>query len=300
MSVTRRPFVVVHVLFAALLACIALPGAREQAPPNMLVSVAVLAELVCLRRLRTAGNPRAVADIGTCFFLLLLIWEIASTLTGWAHPILIPTPEAVFEVFYVQRELMLRGVVSSLSLLAVGFGIALPLGIVIGALAGLRERFRNTAVPVARVMAPIPAIVFTPYFIALMPNFRSAAALVIVLGIFWPTFLQTVNRVLAVDRTLLDSARTLALNDREMIFQVYIPWLLPGILAGMRVTLSTSFMLLTLAEMMGASSGLGYFIKNFADYANYTNVLAGIILVGLVVTLLNAGLNLVQALVMDP
>ena len=46
-------------------------------------------------------------------------------------------------------------------------------------------------------------------------------------------------------------------------------------------------MLLILAEMMGATSGLGYFIKNFADYANYTNVLAGIILVGCVVNVLN-------------
>ena len=62
---------------------------------------------------------------------------------------------------------------------------------------------------------------------------------------------------------------------------------LPGVVAGLRVTLSTSFMLLVLAEMMGATSGLGYFIKNFADYANYTNVLAGIILVGMVVNVLS-------------
>jgi len=292
--VKRGSFVAVHILFAVLLVCIALPGVREQASPRMFVAVVILVELVCLWRLRTVRNPGTVADVGSCFFLLLLIWEMVATLTGWAHPILVPTPEAVFEVFAVHWELMLRGVFSSLSLLAVGFGIALPLGILFGALAGRRERFRNMAVPVARVMAPIPAIVFTPYFIALMPDFRSAAALIIVLGIFWPTFLQTVNRVLSIDPTLLDSARSLALNDREMIFQVYVPWLLPGVLAGMRVTLSTSFMLLTLAEMMGASSGLGYFIKNFADYANYTNVLAGIILVGLVITLLNVVLNFIQ------
>ena len=58
-----------------------------------------------------------------------------------------------------------------------------------------------------------------------------------------------------------------------------------SILAG--VCLSTSFLLLTMAEMMGASSGLGYFIKNYSDYANYTNVIAGIILIGIVITLLN-------------
>ena len=46
-----------------------------------------------------------------------------------------------------------------------------------------------------------------------------------------------------------------------------------------------------MAEMMGASSGLGYFIKNYSDYANYTNVIAGIILIGIVVSLLNALLS---------
>ena len=49
-----------------------------------------------------------------------------------------------------------------------------------------------------------------------------------------------------------------------------------------------------LAEMMGSSSGLGYFIRNFADYANYTNVIAGIFLVALVVTALNGAVSLIE------
>ena len=65
-------------------------------------------------------------------------------------------------------------------------------------------------------------------------------------------------------------------------------------MSGLHVTLSTSFLLLTMAEMMGASSGLGYFIKNYSDYANYTNVIAGIILIGIVVSLLNALLSFAE------
>ena len=70
--------------------------------------------------------------------------------------------------------------------------------------------------------------------------------------------------------------------------------MLPGVLSGLRSSLSSAFMLLTLAEMMGARSGLGYFIRNFADYANYTNVVAGIILVALVITLLNRGVTALE------
>ena len=79
-----------------------------------------------------------------------------------------------------------------------------------------------------------------------------------------------------------------------MVFQIFLPYLLPGLISGLRVSLSTSFMLLTLAEMMGSSSGLGYFIRNFADYANYTNVIAGIFLVALVVTALNGAVSLIE------
>ncbi|WP_093794246.1 hypothetical protein [Sporomusa acidovorans] len=53
-------------------------------------------------------------------------------------------------------------------------------------------------------------------------------------------------------------------------------------------------MILIFAEMMGASAGLGYFIKLYAEYANYTNVVAGIIMVGLVITILNKGVNILE------
>ena len=59
-------------------------------------------------------------------------------------------------------------------------------------------------------------------------------------------------------------------------------------------SLSTAFMCLTGAEMIGASSGLGFFIRKYAEYANYTNVLAGIIFMGLVVTMLSSLVKLVQ------
>lgn len=146
----------------------------------------------------------------------------------------------------------------------------------------------------ARVLSPIPAIIYAPYLIALMPSFRSASAAVIVIGIFWPTFLQMVNRVLSLDSRIVDSALVLGLRRRELLFEVFLPWLLPGILSGLRTSLSSAFMLLTLAEMMGAHSGLGYFIRNFADYGNYTNVLAGILLVALVITLLNSALSVLE------
>ena len=217
-----------------------------------------------------------------------------TTRLGRGHIILVPTPEAVFSVFYTMRERMILGVFSSLSLLLIGFGVSLPLGVALGLIAGWNSRLRDTVVPIARVLSPIPAIIYAPYLIAIMPSFRSASAMVLIIGIFWPTFLQMVARVGALDQRILDSARVLGLKQRELLWEVLLPWVMPGILTGLRGSLSSAFMLLTLAEMMGAHSGLGYFIRNFADYANYTNVLAGILLVALVITLLNRAVTALE------
>lgn len=289
-----RPIVLVHLLFVLLMVQVALPGKNETASPLLFLCAAALAELICLWHIVRRKNARAAGDIGAALFLLFNLWELWATVLGAAHPILVPTPEAVFQVFWDQRQLMLRGIGSSLSLLAIGFSIALPLGALLGMLAGWSPRLRGFLVPIARVLSPVPAIIYAPYLIALMPSFRSASALVIILGIFWPTFLQTVGRTAGLDPHILDSARVLCLSDREMVFQIFLPALLPGLISGLRVSLSTSFMLLTLAEMMGAASGLGYFIKNFADYANYTNVIAGILLAALVVTALNGLVTLLE------
>ena len=221
--------------------------------------------------------------------------ELLAVLPDWLGVYLLTVNVAAFAVYGADKLRARQGCwrvpEKTLFLLAiVGGGV----GALLGMLAGWSPRLRDSLVPIARILAPIPAIIYAPYLIALMPTFRSASALVIVLGIFWPTFLQTVGRVGGIDPHILDSARALCLSGREMVFQIFLPYLLPGLISGLRVSLSTSFMLLTLAEMMGSSSGLGYFIKNFADYANYTNVIAGIFLVALVVTALNGAVSLIE------
>lgn len=294
-SSCRRP-VLVHLLFLLLMLSLYMPGLRSEklAPPFVMTVVCAAVEAAVIRCLRQPSRARAAGDIGAVLFLFLLVWQVYTSRLGLGHPILTPTPEAVFFVFWTQRRLMLQGIVSSLTLLLTGFGISLPLGTVLGLWAGWSPRLRSSLVPMARVLSPIPAIIYAPYLIALMPSFRSASAAVIVIGIFWPTFLQMVNRVLSLDSRIVDSALVLGLRRRELLFEVFLPWLLPGILSGLRTSLSSAFMLLTLAEMMGAHSGLGYFIRNFADYGNYTNVLAGILLVALVITLLNSALSVLE------
>jgi NitT/TauT family transport system permease protein len=72
-----------------------------------------------------------------------------------------------------------------------------------------------------------------------------------------------------------------------MLLKVLLPYSIHGIISSLRVQLSSKFMLLVRAEMICAQSGLGFYIKKYSDYADYTRVAAGIIFIALVITGLN-------------
>jgi NitT/TauT family transport system permease protein len=110
-------------------------------------------------------------------------------------------------------------------------------------------------------------------------------------------FINTVLNISNVDRRILESAKTLNTRSLPLFFSILLPYCLPRLFTSMSVTLSTSFMVLTSAELMGAKSGLGYYVRFAADFANFTKVISGIIIIGVVVTLLNKLLVAVQKLV---
>ena len=291
----RRALIATQLFFAALTALIVHNHGGSFAESRMFLAAIALIESLYLARIyREPQRCAALSVITSLVLMLLFAWELAAVNLKIANPILLPPPGEVFEVFADCRALMFKGVFSSLALLGFSMSTALVSGVILGLAVGLNRFQRDIFLPIAKVLSPVPPIIYSPYAVAVMPTFRGAAALIIVLGIFWPTFMGIINRASAMDRRIADSARALGLSHAEMIFHVMLPYLFPGIMSGLHVTLSTSFLLLTMAEMMGASSGLGYFIKNYSDYANYTNVIAGIILIGIVVSLLNALLSFAE------
>ena len=266
-------------------------GALPKSSTEFYVAV-VLVWVMFMWRYLAGGRKRSTCNIASVVFLLFLLWEILSTDLRVTHPVLIPLPENVFAVFTKVPEELCRNVVSSLTMLAQGFITSLVAATIIGLFVGWLPKVRETVFPIAKVLAPIPAIVFTPYLVLLLHSFRFAAIMVIFLGIFWPTLMNTILRVESLDRRILDSAKMMGLSTPTMIFRVLLPYLYPTIVTGLKVQLPTAMLMLVMAEMYGASSGLGYFIINYTNYGNYTNVVAGIIMVGIVVTILDAIVSL--------
>lgn len=292
---TATSFILVHGVLLILIGVVLLaPKHRPNvsAPWCMLLAMALI-ELKFLHACRKTRSQSA-CDIALVLWTVLLCWELATSVVNAAHPVLFPCPENVFDTFREQGGQLLLNIASSMALLTVGFASGMILAIGSGLAAGWFPRLGDFAVPIANVMAPIPPIVFSPYLVALMPSFRSASLMVIILGVFWPNFLSTINRVRGIDPKLLDIARILCLRDSVMIARVLFPYVLPGILSGLKVSLTTSLLMLNFAELMGATHGMGYYVQNSITYANYTHAVSGIICIGIVVTILNRAATVVQ------
>ena len=281
-----------HLLFLVLVFLILQPSVEgtKSYTAFLVIVIAVEAALLANRK------KKAAIDIGIIVFVTLILWEYITAKVGVKDAMLYPAPENVFNIFVTDYKKILEGVGSSLRLMGLAFALALFFGVGLGLIVGLSDRLSSTVMPIVRVISPIPPIIYSPYAVALLPSFRAASIFVITMTIFWSIFMNMVLSVRQIDRKIMDSARTLNLNQSSMILHVLLPYSLPGIINSVSVSVSTSFLVLTAAEMIGATSGLGWYIKYNADFANFTKVIAGIFVIGVVVTVLNALISLVKRL----
>ena len=281
-----------HLLFLVLVFLVLQPSVEgtKSYTAFLIIVIAVEAALLANRK------KKAAIDIGIIVFAALILWEYITAKVGVKDAMLYPAPENVFNIFVTDYEKILEGVGSSLRLMGLAFVLALFFGVGLGLIVGLSDRLSSTVMPIVRVISPIPPIIYSPYAVALLPSFRAASIFVITMTIFWAIFMNMVLSVRQIDRKIMDSARTLNLNQSSMILHVLLPYSLPGIINSVSVSVSTSFLVLTAAEMIGATSGLGWYIKYNADFANFTKVIAGIFVIGVVVTVLNALISLVKRL----
>jgi NitT/TauT family transport system permease protein len=81
---------------------------------------------------------------------------------------------------------------------------------------------------------------------------------------------------------LLEAAQTLGAQRRQLVLNVVVPGILPRLYRDLRILLGWAWTYLIVAELIGASSGISFFIYQQAKYRNYDNVYAAIILIGLI------------------
>lgn len=200
----------------------------------------------------------------------------------------------MFAQFIEDRGKILTNVRSSLGIILQGFILASAIAVPLGLFLGWGVRIGNAATYISKFLSAIPPIVYIPYGIALLPTFRSVSVFVIFLATFWPVLASTMSGVMNIEKKVIDSARVLNVNRFTMLFSVILPAALPQIFIGLNQGLTVSFILLTSAEMIGARDGLGYYVKQYSDFGDYTRAIVGIIVIGIVVIAISFLFNKLQ------
>lgn len=215
--------------------------------------------------------------------ILVLVYETVTDGLGIADPTLFPGLPKVAVALYDARNLLGQGILSSLGLLIPSYGLALVVGITSGLVIGWNKTLRENFVPLFHGISPIPPNLYTPYAIALMPTFWLSSTSIIFVGCLWPILMSTIRGVVLIEEKYLDNARTLGIKGFKLLRKVVLPAALPMIFSGAGTSLIFSFILLTVAEMFGVKSGLGFFVLYYADFFDYARVLAGMLVMSVLI-----------------
>jgi NitT/TauT family transport system permease protein len=281
MKIGWEPALVSGIFIVLLIVSAIIPDnvAHKVTDRNLYLSfIIALLSVYLLGMLIKKSSYRKESDILLVLGVILLVWEAATTKLALLDPFLFPAPAKVFAVFGTDYDTMINGILSSFTILLTGYFLALLVAIPLALLVGWRKRAFDMAYPIAKAVSPIPPTVYLPYAIVLLPTFSSASIFVIFIGAFWPVFVNTVYGVFNIDRRIVNSARALGLKEHVMLRRVILPAALPSIFSGAMISLILAFVTLTVAEMIAATSGLGWYIQYEHEFANYDKMIAGMIL----------------------
>lgn len=286
-----RSLTVFIILFATIIMTVGFPDSPQQAVSDNRTFVVFLLLITVIYGAKLYFNYEKIVSTTDIFLIIslgLFLWELLLGKLALLDSFIFPGPAKVFIVFQTDTQRMTEGVVNSLSILFSGYFLALFLAIPLGLYAGWKKRLFYVVYPISKTVSPIPATVYLPYSIVLLPTFRASSIFLIFIGAFWPILVGSVNGVFSIDPRLINSARTLDLSDYQMIRKILLPAALPSIFSGAMIGLILSFITLTVAEMIAATSGLGWYIEYYHQFANYDKVIAGMILmIAVVIVIMN-------------
>jgi NitT/TauT family transport system permease protein len=228
----------------------------------------------------------------TAVAAFLALWEILCRL-GWLDGQFVPAFSRVMAYMVSPAGSKLWNNMG-ISLLRAGIGlllavlVAVPLGVM---LAGWSDRARLALEPLAEWLSYInPFVIFHVVIF-----FLGAGELTKVTMIFWvclwPITFSTLAGVMQVDQDIVKTARSLDLNRWQMCFKVLLPAAFPTMLTGLRLAAGYALLFLVAAEMMGASSGLGWLISRAQSNYQLAELFAAVTLIAVIAVMIDAGLE---------
>ncbi|KJF27391.1 ABC transporter permease [Clostridium aceticum] len=214
--------------------------------------------------------------------MIILIWTIGSALELW-NAYIIPSPMRTLQstIRLLENGTLFKHIVASLNRVLIGFIVAFFLAFPLGIMLGMKTKLIHYFNPILEFVRHVPPLATVPMLILWFGIGEMSKIVIIILASFFPIFLNTLNGVLHCDKKLLEVGESFGLSSYEKFYKIILPATLPYIFVGMRLGLGYSWRALIGAELVAASSGIGYMILDAQQLSRTDVVIVGILTIGI-------------------
>jgi NitT/TauT family transport system permease protein len=207
-----------------------------------------------------------------------------------ANPIYLPSPGQVLQAFYrafttrpetKDGPWLYQSLWHSIQIIFWGYMISSLLGVPLGIVCGAYAAMARLNEPFLEFFRYLPAPAFGALAVAILGIYDGPKIAIIVIGTFFQQVLIIANTTRKLDPALLEAALTLGTRSRQLLTRVVVPGILPDLYRDQRILLGWAWTYLIVAELIGTTSGITWFITQQARYQHFANVYAAIAMIGI-------------------
>ena len=207
------------------------------------------------------------------------------------NPVYLPSPGEVLSAFVHAftssapvgaQHSITQAFAHSIRIIFWGFVISSLMGVPLGVLCGSIPAFARLVEPSVDFFRYLPAPAFGALAVAILGIYDAPKIAIIVIGTLFQQILVIANTTRQLDFALVEASRTLGAKGLRLLFRVVIPGVLPDLYRDQRILLGWAWTYLIVAELIGTSSGITWFITQQARYQHFDNVFAAMALIGIV------------------
>jgi nitrate/nitrite transport system permease protein len=184
---------------------------------------------------------------------------------------------------------------TSLERVFIGFAIATVVAVPLGFLMGASKQAWAMFNPVVQLLRPVSPLAWFPLGLVVLKAAPAAAIFVIFITSIWPTLLNTAFGVSSVPQSHKNVARVFRFSRTKYVRHVLLPYSLPSVVTGMRISMGIAWMVIVAAEMLSGGTGIGFYVWDAYNASNLANVAAAIFLIGFIGMALDFGFGRLQA-----
>jgi sulfonate transport system permease protein len=174
--------------------------------------------------------------------------------------------------------LLWRDLGASIERVACGFAIAFVLALVLGSLVGGSRRAEIALDPTLQAVRAVPSLAWVPLILLWLGIGETAKITLVAIGAFFPIYVALVAGIRGVDRKLVEVGASLGLSRPALVMRVLVPATVPQLLVGARIGLTQAWLFVVAAELLAATSGLGFLLTDGQQTARTDEILVAILL----------------------